>query len=135
MKFCKRSGRFGWCPFLAPRFLRRRFGNTTDIPGGSEDGGLEEFLKFIPKNRSSSSMRFCNIVIRYFNAAFSSSNCFIYASLSVKLLSNKDKCLLKSTSITRNWVNAYEYSYQGFPYTVCRTTPYVKNVSSPDFTI
>ena len=107
-------------------FLRRRFGNTTDIPGGSEDGGLEEFLKFIPKNRSSSSMRFCNIVIRYFNAAFSSSNCFIYAFLSIKLLSNKDKCLLKSTSITRNWVNAYECSYQGFPlyclshYTLCQ---------------
>ena len=39
---------------------------------------------------------------------FSSSNCFIYASLSmIKSLSDKNDVLLKFTSIPRNWVNAY----------------------------
>jgi len=49
-----------FCPaFFMP--TRRRFGA---IPGGSEDGGLDEFCEFWPTSRSSSS-------IRFFNAAFS----------------------------------------------------------------
>jgi len=35
------------------------------------------------------------------------SSCFIYVFLSIELLSDKDTCLLKFTSITRNRVNAY----------------------------
>ena len=86
---------------LCSSLLRRCFGNTTDIQGGSDDCGLEKFLELIPKSCSSYS-------ILFFNIAFSSSKCFIYASLSmIKSLSDKNTDLLKFTSIPRNWLNAY----------------------------
>ena len=87
-------------PVLFPRFLDRSFGNVAGIPGGSEDVGLDEFFEFIPKSRSSSS-------IRFFNSTFSVSSCFIYASLSIKPLSDKNDVLLKFTPVPKNWVNAY----------------------------
>jgi hypothetical protein len=34
--------------------------------------------------------------MRFFNSAFSFSNCFIYASLSIEFLSDKNKLLLQS---------------------------------------
>jgi len=60
-----------------------------ETPGGSDEGGLDEFIEFILKIRSSSSMRF-------FNSAFSFYNCFIYASFSIEFLSDKNKLLLQS---------------------------------------
>ena len=56
---------------------------------------MEEFREFIPNSRSSSSIRLF------------SSNWFIYASLSIKYLSDKNNVLLKCTSVPKNWVNAY----------------------------
>jgi hypothetical protein len=41
-----------------------------DIPGGSEDGGLEEFLEFISKSRSSFSVRFSNIMMAFSTPRF-----------------------------------------------------------------
>ena len=61
----------------ADQVMMDAFGNTADIPSGSDDGGLDEFFEFIPKSRSSSSIRFFNWIISF-------SNCFIYASLSIK---------------------------------------------------
>jgi hypothetical protein len=46
-------------------------------------------------------------VMRCFNSAFSVSNCFIYVSLPIKLLSDKNNVLLKFITVPKNWVNAY----------------------------